>query len=156
MNENDAMEAFGGEIGGPGPEAWANGIAAIASALAREAQVLAGTAASLRAVCAAIPGDQAGGPLSDVRRQRAALAAAGEAAMRAALALETAEALTTGGDTADQAARIAAAAQRVGVAPAAAAPLLRAAALDFRTDDAAARIAATAIVTEVAARLERG
>jgi hypothetical protein len=151
----DDMEAFGGEIGGPGPEAWANGIAALASALAREAQVLAGTAASLRAVCAPMVGDHSGGPLSDVRRQRLALAAAGEAALKAALALEAAEALTAGGDTAQQAERIATAAKRAGLAPAAAAPLLRVAALDFRTDDAAARIAATAIVSEVAARLER-
>jgi hypothetical protein len=39
--------------------------------------------------------------------------------------------------------------------PAVAAPLLRAAALDFRSDDAAARIAATAIAQDIAERLER-
>ena len=155
MNQDEAEEAFGGEIGGPGPEAWANGIAALASALAREAQVLAVTAASLRAACAVVPGDPSGGPVSDVRRGRAALAAAGEAALRATLALEVAEALTASPEPAAQAERIAAAARRAGVAPTVAAPLLRAAVLDFRTDDAAARIAATAIVQEVAARLER-
>ncbi|MBY0329342.1 MAG: hypothetical protein K2X49_01565, partial [Acetobacteraceae bacterium] len=110
MNQDEAEEAFGGEIGGPGPEAWANGIAALASALAREAQVLAVTAASLRAACAVVPGDPSGGPVSDVRRGRAALAAAGEAALRATLALEVADALTATAEPAAQAERIAAAA----------------------------------------------
>jgi hypothetical protein len=144
-----------GEMGGPGPEDWANALAALASALTREAQSLAGTAAALRTVFAPVPGDPTGGAISDVRRQRQALAAAGEAAMRAALALEAAEALGAAPDPAVQANRIAAAAKRAGLAPVVAAPLLRAAALDFRTDDAAARIAATSIVQQIAGRLER-
>jgi hypothetical protein len=133
--EVEAAAAFEGGFGGPGPEDWANGAAALAAALAREARVLAQAAAGLRAACAAAPGDPSGGPVSDVRRQRAALAAAENEA---------------------RAGRIAAAARRAGVAPAAVAPLLRAAALDFRSDDAAARIAATAIAQEIAARLDQG
>jgi hypothetical protein len=156
MTQEEAeAEAFGGDIGGPGPEAWANGVAALAAALIREAQGLAQTAAALRTACAPVPGDPGGSPVSDIRRQRAALAASAEAAMRATLALEAADALAHGGDAAAQAARIADAARRAGLPPAIAAPLLRGAALDFRADDAAARIAATAIAQDIAARLER-
>ncbi len=94
--EDDGAEALAGGVGGPGAEDWANGAAALSAALAREARVLAQAAAALRAACAAMPGDPSGGgggPVSDVRRQRAVLHAAGEAALRAALALEAAEAL---------------------------------------------------------------
>jgi hypothetical protein len=154
-NEDAEAEAFEGGVGGPGREDWTNGAAALAAALTREAQVLAATAAALRTVCAPMPGDPAGGPLSDVRRQRVALQAAGDAALRAALALEAAEALGATAETEARAARIADAARRAGIAPAAAAPLLRGAALDFRSDDAAARIAATALAQEIAERLER-
>lgn len=155
MTGDETIEGLDGEIAGPGPEAWANGMAALASALTREARALAVTAASLRTAVTPVPGDPSGGPLSDVRRQRQALAAAGEATMRAALALEASEALVASPDPAVQANRIAAAARRAGLAPSVAAPLLRAAALDFRTDDAAARVAASAIVAAVAQRLER-
>jgi uncharacterized protein YjlB len=93
--------------------------------------------------------------MSDVRRQRAVLQAGGEAALRAALALEAADVLAITADPGEQATRIAAAARRTGAASAQMATLLRAAALDFRSDDAAARIAATAIAQDIAARLER-
>ncbi|MBX6375295.1 MAG: hypothetical protein IRZ13_13815, partial [Acetobacteraceae bacterium] len=89
-----------------------------------------------------------------VRRVRATLHAAGEAALRAALALEAAEALMQpGADAAARAHRIAEAARRVGAAPATVAPLLRAAALTFRSDDAAARIAASMAAQDLAMRL---
>jgi hypothetical protein len=157
--EEDGAEALAGGVGGPGAEDWANGAAALSAALAREARVLAQAAAALRAACVAMPGDPSGGggPVSDVRRQRAVLHAAGEAALRAALALEAAEALHAAAvpDAAARADRIAQAARRAGAVPAVAAPLLRAAALDFRSDDAAARIAATAIAQDIAERLER-
>ncbi len=154
-NEDAAeAEAFADGVGGPGREDWTNAAAALAAALTREAQVLAETAAALRAVAAPLPGDPSGGPLSDVRRQRVVMQAAGDAALRAALALEAAEALGATSDTGARAARIAEAARRAGLAPASAAPLLRGAALDFRSDDAAARIAATALAQEIAERLE--
>jgi len=154
MEEDVGTETFAEGVGGPGQEDWANGAAALAAALLRQARALAQTAAALRTACAAVPGDPMSGPLSDVRRQRVALQAAGEAALRAALALEASGALTLS-DAAARAERIAEAAQRAGVAPVAAAPLLRAAALEFRSDDAAARIAATAIAQDIAVRLER-
>jgi hypothetical protein len=149
-------DSFGGLQHGPGPEDFANGAAALGAALVRGAEALAQSAAGLRAVCATVIGDHGGGPLSDVRRQRAALAAAGEAALRAALALEAAEILGQPADGAARAERMAKAAQRVGLAPLALAPLLRAAAMDFRGDDAAARIAATIIAQDIVQRLERG
>ena len=64
----------------------------------REAQALAATAAALRQAAAVTPGDPTGGPLSDIRRQRGAMAASGEAAIRAALLLEAAEAIGPGGE----------------------------------------------------------
>jgi len=155
VSDDTDTEAFGGDVGGPGPEAWATGIAALAAALMREAHVLAETAAALHAAAAPTPGEPSGGPMSDVRRQRAVLQAGGEAALRAALALEAADVLAITADPGEQATRIAAAARRTGAASAQMATLLRAAALDFRSDDAAARIAATAIAQDIAARLER-
>jgi ParB-like chromosome segregation protein Spo0J len=56
---------------------------------------------------------------------------------------------------ADLATRIAEAAKRAGLAAATIAPMLRAAALDFRTDDAAARIAASTLAAELCARLAK-
>jgi hypothetical protein len=155
MNANEEAEAFAEGVGGPGREDWSNGAAALIAALSREARVLAQTAAALRTACSAMPGDPAGSPIGDVRRQRLALQAAGDAALRAALALECADALAMATEAEARAGRIAEAARRAGIRPAMAAPLLRGAALDFRSDDAAARIAATALAQDIAERLER-
>lgn len=141
-------DSFGGMQHGPGPEDFANGGAALAAGLVREAQSLAVAAASLRAASA--PGPEGGG---DVRRLRLALHAAGEAAMRAALALDAAVLLGEGRPAAEMAPRIIEAAKRVGMPAATLAPMLRAAALDFRTDDAAARIAASTLAAELCALL---
>jgi hypothetical protein len=143
--DTEAELAAGLESGwdGPGPEDVLNGAAALAAGLVREAQALAGTAAALRTAVAVVPGDPSGGPLADVRRQRTALAAAGEAALRAALLLEAAEILGTAGGGEGAAERIATAARRAGLPPAGLAAPLRAAALALSTDDGAARIAAT-------------
>ena len=146
-------EDLAGAFGGPGPEDFANGAAALAAALVREAQALAATAASLRAVAAGQLGDHSGGPLSDVRRQRGVLAAVGDAAMKAALLLEAAEAIGPGGATAAVAERITKAAQRAGTTPALLVPPLRAAALSLATDDGAARIAAASIADALATAL---
>jgi hypothetical protein len=98
-----------------------------------------------------------GEALSDVRRQRVVLAAAGDAAVRAALAVEAAALLGDDQPAAEHARRISEAAKRVGLPAAVLAPLLRAAALDFRTDDAAARIAASTLAADLCAALaERG
>jgi hypothetical protein len=48
------------------------------------------------------------------------------------------------------------AAKRAGLPAATIAPLLRAAALEFRTDDAAARIAASTLAAELCALLAQG
>jgi hypothetical protein len=136
---------------GPGPEDFANGAAALAAGLVREALALAQTAAALSAATA--PGAD-GAP--DVRRARIAQHAASEAALRAALALDAAEMLGERRTAAEAAPRIADAAKRAGLAPASLAPLLRAAALDFRTDDAAARIAASSLAAELCALLAAG
>lgn len=142
------------EFGGPGPEDFANGAAALAAGLVREAQALSVTAASLRATAAANPPGVPGGEaLSDVRRQRMVLASAGEAAVRAALALEAAALLGDDQPAAEHARRMAEAARRVGLPAATLAPMLRAAALDFRTDDAAARIAASTLAADLCAAL---
>jgi len=137
-------------FGGPGPEDFANGAAALAAGLVREAQSLAAAAASLRAATA--PGPEGPG---DVRRARLAIHAGGEAAMRAALALDAATTLAERRPLAEQAKRIAEAATRAGLPPATLAPLLRAAALDFRTDDAAARIAASTLAADLCAALAK-
>jgi hypothetical protein len=142
------------EFGGPGPEDFANGAAALAAGLVREAQALSATAAALRATASANPPGVPGGEaLSDVRRQRVVLASAGEAAVRAALALEAAALLGDDQPAAGHARRMAEAARRVGLPAATLAPMLRAAALDFRTDDAAARIAASTLAADLCAAL---
>jgi hypothetical protein len=141
-------DSFGDMRHGPGPEDFANGAAALAAGLAREAQCLAQSAAALRAATA--PGGE--GP-SDVRRARIVQHAAGEAALRAALALDAATLLAERRKAAELAPRIAEAAKRAGLPAATLAPLLRAAALDFRTDDAAARIAASTLAAELCALL---
>ena len=139
--------------GGPGPEDFRNGAAALAAGLVREALALAQGAAALRAAVAVVPGDPSGGPLADVRRQRTVLSAAGEAALRAALLLEAAEILGAG-DTAAE--RIATAARRAGLALAGLAAPLRAAALALATDDGAARIAATILAQQLSDALSSG
>lgn len=146
----DATEAdFAAGMGGPGPEDFANGAAALASGLVREAQALAQTAAALRSAVAVMPGD----PLADVRRQRTASQAVAEAALRAALLLEAAEILGGEGTAEEQAERIAAAARRAGLPPAGLAAPLRAASLSLDTDDGAARIAATVLAQQLAGLL---
>ena len=143
--EPEELTDFAEGIGGPGPEDRANGAAALAAALVREAQALATAAAALRGAASVTPGDPTGGPLSDIRRQRGAMAASGEAAIRAALLLEASEVIGPGGDPATLAQRIGSAAKRAGVLPRALVPSLRAAALAVATDDGAARIAATTL-----------
>ena len=71
MRDADIAEG----AGGPGQEDFANGAALLAARLVRQARDLAQGAAALRAAFAPVPGDAAAGPLSDVRRQRAALSA---------------------------------------------------------------------------------
>ncbi|MDO9710013.1 hypothetical protein [Paracraurococcus lichenis] len=154
MNQEELTD-FAAGMGGPGAEDFANGAAALAAALVREAGALASAAAALRNAAAVTPGDPTGGPLSDIRRQRGAMAASGEAAIRAALLLEAAEAIGPGGEAAALAERIAAAAKRAGVPPAALVPSLRAAALRLGTDDGAARIAAATIAAGIAEALGR-
>lgn len=144
------------EFGGPGPEDFANGAAALAAGLVREAQALSASAAALRATAMANPPGVAGGEaLSDVRRVRMVLATAGEAALRAALAIDAATMLGDDRPAAEHATRIADAAKRVGLPATTLAPLLRAAALDFRTDDAAARIAASTLAADLCALLNQ-
>jgi hypothetical protein len=148
MGESIFEDSFGDMGHGPGPEDFANGGAALAAGLVREAQALAEAAAALRA--ATQPGPDGAG---DVRRARLAQHAGGEAALRAALALDAAAMLGAQQSAAELAPRIAEAAKRAGLPAATIAPMLRAAALDFRTDDAAARIAASTLAAELCARL---
>jgi hypothetical protein len=148
MGDKVYEDSFGETRHGPGPEDFANGAAALATGLVREARALAQTAAALRAATA--PGPDGAG---DVRRARLAQHAGGEAAMRAALALDAAALLGANPAAAELAPRIADVAKRAGLPAATIAPLLRAAALDFRTDDAAARIAASTLATELCALL---
>lgn len=154
MHPDDAAE-FAAQFGGPGPEDLANGAALLAAALVREAQALAMAAAALRAAASVTPGDTVGGPMSDIRRQRMALGAAGDAALKAALLLEAAEAIGPGGEPAALAATLLAAARRAGVAPGLIVPALRAAALGGGTDDGAARIAAGVLAQAIAAALPK-
>ncbi len=144
MGESVFEDSFGDMQHGPGPEDFANGGAALAAGLVREAQSLAQAAAALRA--AGAPGPEGPG---DVRRVRLALHAAGEAAMRAALALDAATVIGERKPAAEIAPRLADSAKRAGLPAATLAPMLRAAALDFRTDDAAARIAASTLAAEL-------
>lgn len=148
MAEATAAEFSLDGVGQPGPEDWANGAAILAAGLAREARVLAEAAAGLRAAAQPLPGEA-----GDVRRQRSLIQAAGDAAIRAALALETGELVTAALPQADRVARLQAAAKRAGLPVDAIVPLLRAAALGFTTDDAAARIAAASFAQDIAARL---
>jgi hypothetical protein len=141
MEEHDADEALSGNMGGPGPEDWANGAAMLSSALVREAQGLAETAAALK-----VAGEAPGVPVAE---------AVGAAALRAVLALAASEAVVSPGPPEARAGRIAGAARRAGVAPTAVGAVLRAAALGFTTDDAAARIAATSVAQTLADLLER-
>jgi hypothetical protein len=150
MSDEVFPDSFGDMQHGPGPEDFANGAAALAAGLVREAQALAQAAAALRAATA--PGPDGAG---DVRRARLALHAGGEAAIRAALALDAATLLGTEHRAEELAPRLADAAKRAGLPGATLAPLLRAAALDFRTDDAAARIAASTLAAELCAALTR-
>jgi hypothetical protein len=129
--------------GAPGLEDQANAAAALASALRREAAVLAQAAAGLRAC---LPGPTDAGPLSDVRRARAVAQAASDAAMQAALLLEAADAL----GSPDAGPRMARATERAGLPAATLVPALRAAALALPTDDGAARIAASIMAQELA------
>ncbi len=137
------------DVGGPGSEDWLNAAAALSAGVAKEAATLATAAAGLSAAAAA-------GITSDIRRQGAIQGAAAEAALRAALLLEVADAVTHPGDARARAARVFAAAKRVGMPAAPLAAPLRAAALALPTDDASARIAASAIANQVAAVLEGG
>ncbi len=140
-------EDLSAEFGGPGPEDFANGAAALAAALVREAGALAQAAAALRA---------AGGPGTegaDVRRVRLALHTAAEAAGRAALALDAAALIGDGRPAQEHAKRLADAAKRAGLPAATIAPLLRAAALGIATDDGAARIAASTLAADLCALL---
>ena len=137
------------EFGGPGPESIALGAAARASGLVREAGALAGAAAALRNALVPLPGGEPG----DERRVRGAMGAVSDAAARAALALEAAEAMAQPDDAA-RVARIREAAKRMGLGAAMVAPLLRAAALAFDSDDASARVAAEGMATAMAAALE--
>ncbi len=142
-------------VGGPGQEDFANGAALLAAGLLRQARDLAQGAAALRATFAPVPGDLGGGgPLSDVRRQRAASAAAAEAGARGVLLLEAAEKLgAAGGDAETMAEAIAAAARQAGLPAAGLAAPLRAAALSLDTDDGAARIAAAMLAQRLAVLL---
>jgi hypothetical protein len=135
---NEAEEALSGGIGGPGPEDWANGAAILASALVREARLLAETAAAL----AGLSGGASGGMP--------------RAARRAAVALAASEAILEAQGVERQVARIGKAAEDQGISPQLAAATLRAAALTLPTDDAAARIAATSIAQGLAGQLLRG
>ena len=147
MRDADIAEG----VGGPGQEDFDNGAALLAAGLLRQARDLAESAAALRAAFAPMPGgDAAAGPLSDVRRQRAAFAAAADAGARGVLLLEAAEKLGTGGDAGTIAEAIIAAAKQAGLPAGGLAPPLRAAALSLETDDGAARIAAAMLAQRLA------
>ena len=150
MEDAEFAAAFGG---GPGPEDRLNGAAALASALVREARSLAQAAVALRGAVATVPNDPSNGAMGDIRRQRAALAAAGDAALQATLLLEASAILAPGGETAALAERLATTIKRCGVAPSLLAPALRAAALSLTTDDGAARIAASQLARDIVASL---
>ncbi len=136
-------------VGGPGQEDFANGAALLAAGLLRQARDLAQSAAALRAAFA--QRDTVDGPLSVVRRVRAAFAAAADAGARAALLLEAAEKLGAAGNDAKAIAdAIAAAAKQAGLPAGGLAAPLRAAALSLETDDGAARIAAAMLAQRLA------
>lgn len=134
MAMEDAAADLAAEFGGPGPEDLANGAAALAAGLLAQAQSLATTAAALET--------------SDTGHKGAIEAAAA----RASLALAMAQVVSEAAGPA-RAGLIRAAAQSLDVSLGGAVTQLRAAALALPTDDAAARIAAAQIASEVAAQL---
>ncbi len=146
MQDDDFAAAFGG---GPGPEDWLNGAAALAAALVREAHVLAQAAFALRGAVQPLPGDT-----PDVRRQRQANTAAADAALKAALLLDAADLIGPGGEAPAMADKLLALAKRAGAPSLLLAAPMRAAALSLTTDDGAARIAASALANDLAARLQ--
>ncbi|MDB5316277.1 MAG: hypothetical protein JWO24_2121, partial [Rhodospirillales bacterium] len=117
--------------------------------LVREAGALAGAAAALRNAVVPLPGAEAG----DVRRVRGAMSAVSDAAARATLALEAADAMGQPDDV-SRVKAIREAAKRMGLGAAMVAPMLRVAALSFVSDDASARVAAEGMATAIAAALE--
>lgn len=137
-------------VGGPGQEDFANGAALLAAGVVRQARDLAESAAALRSAFAPAAGDMASGPLSDMRRQRAAYAAAAEAGARSVLLLEAAEKLGASGDAKAIAEAITAAAKAAGLPAGGLVAPLRAAALSLETDDGAARIAAAMLAQRLA------
>lgn len=149
------QDLFDDDLGNPSPEDLANGAAALAAGLCREAQVLAETAAHLHDVLAALPGDGASGPLSDIRRHRLVMAVAGEAAVKAALLNEAAEALGRPADLEALAAAMLLPPKRLGLPATMLVAPLRAAALAVRTDDGAARVVASLLAKHLAERLEK-
>lgn len=144
MEESDFAESFGG----PGPEDWLNGAAALGWALVREARTLAQAAVALKGAMQPAPGEA-----PDMRRGRLANATIAEATLKAALMLDAAESLANCADPAIIASRLAAAAKSAGAPAGMLATPLRAAALLLTTDDGAARIAAAALAQAIAARL---
>lgn len=144
MEQDDMTDS-----GGPASEDWANAAAALAAGVVKEAATLAQAAAGLSQALSA-------GITSDIRRHGAIQGAAASAALRAALLLDVADAMIHPGTALERAARVVAAAKRVGMPAAPLAAPLRAAALALPTDDAAARIAASAIAEQVAVVLEGG
>lgn len=144
MTQQDEMEAALAGVGGPGPEDEANGRAALAAALTREAATLA----RARQVD---PDRMPNTGELDFAVLRGVVARAGR---RQVLALALGQALTDGGDTAAVAARCAAFVAALGCGAQDAAALLRAAALALPTDDAAARIAAAILSQDLARRLD--
>jgi hypothetical protein len=151
--EENAETALEDAMGGPGPEDWANGAAALSAALVREAEALASTAAGLRTAAAVNPGMPGTEAMTDVRRQRLVLTAASDAALRATLALAAAETLTLSLPAPERAARMAETAKRAGLPPSTLVPLLRAAALAVRMEDAAAHVAAATLCQDTCASL---
>lgn len=125
-----------------------NGAAMLASGLAREALVLAETAAALRTSMQPLQGEYA-----DVRRQKTMFQATSDAAIRAAMAFEICDAITTATSDNDRLARIQAGAKRAGLPASIMVPMLRAAALRCVTHDEGARIAAFILAEDIATSL---
>ena len=154
MSAPDEMdEAFPEGIGGPGPEDWANGAAALVAALAREANGLAGVAAGLRATLDLAEPD--GGSRVAFDRHAIRDAAAHAGALAGALVV-AGRGLARSGPRgiAAAAGEVAREVRRSGILPADLAAHLRAATLAPLTDDGAARIAAGAIAEEFARALD--
>lgn len=141
-------DEFAAGFGGPGPEDWLNGAAALGSALVQQARILSQAAVALKGAMQPVPGET-----PDLRRTRLATSAVAEAALKSALLLDAAEAFAATADAAAIAGRLSASAKRAGVSATILAGPLRAAALSLTTDDGAARIAAASLAQQVAARL---